>query len=720
MIAYDLQAVQSVAHGERGIARFVGDLARAIEREHPDAVDLYLWNDALPRVDRLDELGVDDKLRSFSDARGAEVDVLHVNSPFELIEVGDFVPPVRARRTVVTCFDLIPYRFPDRYLADPSVRVRYTSRLPMLVGADAIVTDSKSAAEDVHRLLGVPEERLTVIGAGVAEVFVPPDDGHDERLAALRAELPGIEDRYVLVPTGMDWRKNTEGTIAAYAGLPRAVTRDHQLVLACRVDDDQRRDLLALADRLGVGGRVLVTGFTSDATLVRLYQTADVVLFTSKYEGFGLPVLEARRCGARVICSDASSLPEVLTERRARFNPWVPEEITLALYRALTDEHFRSMLDQVPDPGLDWSTAAARLIRVYTRVHPGRPPSVAAPSRRIAVASPLPPTPSGIAAHTDRLLRAMSEMDGVEPTAFVHRDASALQDVVPYPVHDLSTLPARYALGEFDAVLHCVGNHEFHQPYIPVLKLVPGAVLLHDVRLSGVHPPGRPVRGQSELGSAPVARAATKVLVQSRHAGELVAADAGVVPIDVGPLHCVQVADRPASDVVAGEQWVVSAGIADVSKRTDVFVAAARLLAGRPAVRSAVVGLGGEAFVEPGDPVEATGPVTDAEFDAWLRRSSVVVQLRGTSNGESSGVVSDALARGCVVVASRLGAMAELPDDVVVKVEPDVTPGELADVVGALLDDEERRAALSTRALAYAARETPTAQAERILAALFE
>ena len=551
-----------------------------------------------------------------------------------------------------------------------------------------------------------------------------PSDSHDERLALLRADLPDIEDGYVLVPSGMDWRKNPDGAIAAYAALPRHVIDRHQLVLACRVSDPQRNELQVVADRLGVADRVLITGYTTDATLVRLYQTADVVLFPSRYEGFGLPVLEARRCGARVICSDASSLPEVLGERRARFNPWVPEEITLALHRSLTDDRFRSMLDDVPDSGFDWPTAADRMARVYRGLVGRiacRASSTGAPStRRLAVATPLPPTPSGIAEHSDRLLRAFHELDGVEVTAFVPGHASGYDGVVPYPVVPLATLPARHALGEFDAVLYCFGNHEFHRPLVPMLRLVPGAVLLHDVRLTGLYPADRPVLGQSDLGTAPVVRRASRVLVQSTHAVEMVAGDTGATPVDVGPLHSAQVAPgRTEGD--DGALWVVSAGIADESKRTDVFVeAAAAVAGGRDGVRGAVVGLGGDRFVDGVEGVVTTGPVDDAAFDAWLRRAAVLVQLRGSSNGESSGVVADAVARGCVVVVSRMGAMAELPDDVVVKVDAGIDAMGLAAVIGDLLDDEERRRTLSERALAYAREQTPLAQAERILTALFD
>ena len=109
----------------------------------------------LPYAPRLDALGLEGKLRSFSELRGQRVDLLHVNSPFEQPSIGVLAAPVIAERTVVTCYDLIPYRFSDIYLPDAGAKAWYQSRLGMLVSSDAIVTDSQSAADDVVRMLNV-------------------------------------------------------------------------------------------------------------------------------------------------------------------------------------------------------------------------------------------------------------------------------------------------------------------------------------------------------------------------------------------------------------------------------------------------------------------------------------------------------------------------------------------------------------------------------------
>lgn len=749
MIVYDLQALQSAAHGERGIARYVSDLAEALLERHDGVVDVFAWNDRLPFVDRIGDLGLGGRLRSFSELRGERVDLVHVNSVFEPLMYGEVGVPVRADRVVVTCYDLIPYRFLDQYLTDRQRAASYRARLGMIASADAVVTDSESAAADVHDLIGVERDRLTVIGAGVGGQFTFPTAPLADRMLELRRGLPNLRPRYLLVPTGIDWRKNIPGVIASFGRLPADVRHRHQLVLACKVDAEQRTWIEDLAGEAGALDQVVITGFVSDEDLVRLYQTAELVVFPSFYEGFGLPVLEARRCGARVICSGASSLPEVLVDASARFDPHDPGEMAAVMERALTDPTFAARLDRVGDAGFTWAAAADRLVDVYrattatiTRTRPtttssttAGPPRIAARTtdrRRLALVTILPPTPSGVADHSARLASAIGdEFDDIDLTVFV-AGASAVTPTGRFQVSELAELVPRWDRGDFDRVVYCFGNNPWHRDAYQLLQIVPGSVFLHDVRLTGMFDLWYRHRFETNLYrddedplfARPVVGLAESVFVQSAHAAELVRAEAGrsdVRVIDIGPHPC---APAPGSRVVAGRSgddlpWVVTLGIASPAKRTDTFVAAARLLVERGVARAAIVGADGERHVRRDDDITVTGQVDDAEFFAWLDRASVVVQLRQGTNGESSGVVAHALAHGVPLVVSDIGAMSELGDDVASKVAVDIDAPALADAIEQLLADDECRSSMREAALAVAARETPAVQARRLVDALF-
>lgn len=479
MIAFDLQALQSTDNIERGIARYVRELTRALVRDHPGVVDWFLWNDLFPYPELVETLGVGERLRSFSEVRGERVDILHINSPFEVPRGNDLLPHVHADRIVVTCYDLIPWLFPESYLAREGADGAYRRRLPLIAGADAVVADSQSAGDDVVRLLGVDPSRITVLGAGVAEHFVPPSTPLVERLAHLQARIPAIRGRFVLVPTAADWRKNSLATIEAYSMLPDSVRDRHQLVMFCRLNPEQR-DVLDTACRAhGVDGQVIITGYVPDDVLVRLYQSAELVVFPSVYEGFGLPVLEARRCGARVICSNSSSLPEVLVDGRARFSPYEPAAMAELMLRGLTDDDYMAVLDAIPDPGFSWSLAADRLVGVYESIRRARGTTVTEASVRPRVAvvaafgSDDPDDDAGRA-----VMRALDDREDIELVGFSPGRRIGVHSGWRCEMNHLATLPFRWIAGDLDHVVYIVSESADQASILPMVASVPGCVVV--------------------------------------------------------------------------------------------------------------------------------------------------------------------------------------------------------------------------------------------------
>lgn len=737
MIVVDVQALQSPAYSRRGVGRHVADFVATLESEHPGLVDAYAWNDRLvggPALAALDEeLALGARLRSFSQLRGRDVDVLHVPAPFSPLlraddEANDYVEmavPVRARRLVVTLHDLIPWRFPERYLAAITDHARYESRLALLLGADALLTVSQSAADDAVALIGADPRRISVIGAGAGPMFTPGLEPHDRTLARIAERVRGLGAGYVAVTAAMDWRKNLDGALAAYARLPAATRAAHQLVVIADLDDAHIADVGAAAGALGIADDVLVPGFVDDALLVDLYRAAELVVVPSRYEGFGLPVVEARACGARVVCSDVTSLPEVLPDARARFDPDDVDAMSTAIRRGLDDPEFRRMLDDVPAAPYDWSLAAQRTTDVYRGfASRGR---TRERRKRLAVVTVVPPIASGVADHSERLIAALAaDTSNVDVEVYTPGSPIPLRRAPAAKVRHLAALPERFAERAVDRVVYCVGNDPIHRTVFDTMRVVPGAVFLHDVRVARIYgaegpPPGsRACDSDAGYGATPVVDLATAVLVQSADARDLLREATGREAFDVGPHPCWNAGSSDPIDH-DGPPWVVSAGIAHEAKQTDLFVAAMRILADeRHIVRGAIVGDGGERFLNEDDAIVATGHVDDAEFDSWLRRASVAVQLRAFSNGESSGVVSHALARGVPLVVTDIGAMRELPEDVAIRVPVDVTPQALATTIGGLLAADDRRAAMRAAALHYAARETPAAQAQRVIDAVFQ
>jgi len=771
-VVFDLVAVQNRDHGERGIARYTLQLAVEVERQAPGLVDRWLLRPHLPVPGLLEPILSTGRVRMFDgDRRDVDVrtgGVFLAGSLFELEQRTETVLPRIFRdpawHRMAVLYDLIPSHYPDRYLTRYEIRNEYHARIDALRAMHHVLAISETTRDDAKALLGIPPERVSVIGAGADERFRHHPGGRAAAQADIVARPPaeGIRAGYVMFPSGLDPRKNIDGMLEAYALLPAEVRARHQLVLVFKVTDTQKAELHDQAWRMGILDDVCITGFVSDEDLVRLYQGAELVVFPSLYEGFGLPVLEAMKCGAPVICSDASSLREVQLDAGARFDPEDPAAIAAVMARVLDDPAERERIAGLEPPRFSWELAAEETVRQIEagvlaasgRARPRRP--------RVALLSPMPPMRSGIATYAGRLVEHLRHH--VDVTAFVDFDEATVAPVPGVEVRNTRQLEGIDAAGRpFDRVVTFLGNSTFHVESLDVLKRVGGTVLLHDARLSGLygevqrlHPKrlvrrsvGRTVgelyperyRALVEAQDvippdlaylsgvhllAEVVDAAHQVLVHSDYAATLTELDTGVRPEVVYPIPCAPPQPR-AADV--DFDHVVSVGIVSPTKGAELLVdVAAALRQRRPGARLTFVGgvtdeYRGELLARAeaagaGGAVALTGHVSDAEYAAILSRATVAVQLRAFTNGESSAAVMDALSAGLPTVVTALGSMAELPDDVVVGVRPGAGADEVADVLADLLADPDRRRALTEAAHAHAAANTYEDAARRLLDAI--
>ena len=244
----------------------------------------------------------------------------------------------------------------------PSLNERLLS---MVIGdrwtrLDHVVTDSLCSQRDILRLLPITEDRVTVVNPGVDTQWFAP--------AARRDEGAGARP-YVFCVAGDDPSKNVETLIDAFARLSQPVRERYDLVLAG--DVRKRAGLSDRVARLGLTDRVLFPGPVSDERLLHLYRQARLFVFPSRYEGFGLPVLEAMACGCPVIASNASSLPEVVGDAGVLVEPDDVEGLSRELFSLLSDE---GRWEDLRKRGLvrarqfSWDETARRMIEVYRRV----------------------------------------------------------------------------------------------------------------------------------------------------------------------------------------------------------------------------------------------------------------------------------------------------------------------------------------------------------------
>ncbi|MGE3153750.1 MAG: putative lipopolysaccharide heptosyltransferase III [Nitrospiraceae bacterium] len=231
--------------------------------------------------------------------------------------------------------------------------------------ARRVLTISKFSAREITELYGLPPERIEVVYCGISEEFRPLRD--PAAVASLREKLKLSPDEgFVLFVGGADPRKNHRMFLQA-AGEQVARLGRRKLVL---VGDPVHRfgNYLESARAVGLADRVICPGRVSGAELRLLYSHADLFVFPSLYEGFGMPVLEAMACGAPVVTSDRSSLPEVAGDAALLVNPEDPAQLGQAMVQVLED---RALRDTLIAKGFErttlfsWEDAARQVMRVY-------------------------------------------------------------------------------------------------------------------------------------------------------------------------------------------------------------------------------------------------------------------------------------------------------------------------------------------------------------------
>lgn len=245
---------------------------------------------------------------------------------------------------VVTMHDLIPLTMRDVYLQPhPDFERHYMAKVEELTNADGIVAISDFTLAETLEYLRYDPSKAVNASEGAEEHFRPLNLSQAERHALIRSF--GIAERFLFYTGGCDARKNLERLMNAFAAVPLSARRNVQLVIAGKISAIESAMLRQTAEAAGLGKNDLkLLGFVSDEELVQLYNLCEVMVFPSLHEGFGLPALEAMQSGAPVIASNLSSLPEVIGNRDALFDPTSVFDMAARLESVLTRPEFRQEL----------------------------------------------------------------------------------------------------------------------------------------------------------------------------------------------------------------------------------------------------------------------------------------------------------------------------------------------------------------------------------------
>lgn len=248
--------------------------------------------------------------------------------------------------TSAILYDLIPLTHQDQYFGtDLGYQDFYMQQIKVLSSMDALLAISNHSLNEAIRLLQIPGDNLTCIYGAADPVFKKISISRMQKKEFF--ERFGIENKFILYTGGADIRKNLKRLILGYASLPEFSKSEYQLLLAGRMPDSIISELSMVAEECGLAkDRILFVGYVNETDILYLYNLCTLYIFPSWHEGFGLPVLEAMKCGAPVICSNNTSVYEVFGRRDATFDPFSEKEITTKLHEALSSEAFRDDLIQ--------------------------------------------------------------------------------------------------------------------------------------------------------------------------------------------------------------------------------------------------------------------------------------------------------------------------------------------------------------------------------------
>ena len=777
-IVIDLQCCQTEA-GTRGIGRYSLSLAEALTRNGPEHDFLFLLNrrylaqsNMLARqIERFANLGdvvlfdypavelapeerelrerIANVLRN-DRVETLSADVYHVSSLFEGESVyGPAAPYLALPKTPLvksaTFYDLIPALYPEQYLP-PAIAPWYRHTMSVARQCDVGLAISETTRQDAARLLDMPLDRIVNISGSVDDRFHVLD-GARMRDGAARRRFD-LDKPYILYVGGPDFRKNLDGALEAFANAKTRLDEAYRLVVVFGMTPEEEAGLRWRISHLGIAEDVILTGRITDDELVELYNDCTLFFFPSLYEGLGLPVIEAMRCGAPVLVGDNSSLREIVDDARYRFDASESGSMADSLVRALTGEGELARMraySRARAGAFSWDGSARTTLDAWAvaraRQNGRMSAVVATPVPRIAMFTPLPPAQSGIADYSADFLAELKNVATLE--VFVEGATDA--DIDGVEVRHHTEFAAR--ADAFDAIVYQLGNSPFHHYMAPYIEAYPGVVVMHDGYVGHLsHDPSNPdpfvrqvirdhggaarrilddenIRTTSALAlidrltcAATHVYRSRGVIVHSEFARDLMRSAARLAiapPIEVIPQFRARIAaERRVGRMKAREllglptDAVLVGSFGHVAKTKGVPQLIEAFRATKAVSEKTKLVFVGELEgganhetpyaqdvlrrMEGRSDIVITGFVSARDYDLYLQAMDVTVQLRTLTRGETSRALLDVMWSGVPLIYNRLGASSEMPGEAAVALD-DHEPATIAAALDRLLADAALR-----------------------------
>jgi glycosyltransferase involved in cell wall biosynthesis len=364
--------VSAAVHSRAGLGRYAGTIAQSLAKLHPGEISLFFNRDStihpLPELEHLPQRSVAAGYKPWRMAvwlgQLLGVGFNRLMPDATLYHATEhLLPPLEGVPSVLTVHDLIYRLYPEHHK-----RLNYwylNAAMPLYVRrADAVITISEASKRDLIRTYGVSPDKVTVIYEAAHARFQPTSS--NEQAHVKRAY--GLPERYLLQVGTIEPRKNLVRLLHAFEELRKRGNDIGLVIVGSKgwLFDD----LLAEIERSPAKEMVIMPGYVSDDDLPAVYGGSSAAVLASVYEGFGLPILEGMACGAPVVSSRASSLPELGGDAARYFDPYDLSEMTEVIGEVLND---RALADEMSVRGIQqaagfsWDRAAQETWAVYQR-----------------------------------------------------------------------------------------------------------------------------------------------------------------------------------------------------------------------------------------------------------------------------------------------------------------------------------------------------------------
>lgn len=671
-----------------------------------------------------------------------DIDVLWIPNPLMVNVL--FPNEVLDCKVFATVYDLIPYIMPIKEWSN-EVKQEYNRRLTYIKQNNInLICISEATKNDIVKSIGSMNTCVTFLAA-------------DSKLFYRKRLRDGISDEpYIVFTGGFDYRKNIYGAIEAFKKSTKlysgTVMDKVSMYIVCKCSEDDQIKFYNRVKKMGMEGRIKLTGYISDQELSDLYGNSDVFFFPSLYEGFGLPILEAMLGGAFILSADNSSLPEVCGDHAILCNADDTEEMAEKLYLAFqkASQEAAEEKQKRQEYALEFSwekTAMSTLDYFGCSMKRGLPNI----KEKIAVVTPWPNQKTGIANYMYKLVPYLSEffdidifVDKKKKNDYVNNEYGNL-----YDIEKLDVLHNHYK-----KIIYEIGNNsDFHKKIYEYSLKYRGIAEIHDYIL---HPffyhayflqnKFAEYRDALELGYGekglqhynnvkngiensnemefPMSHTlynSSKATIFHNHwsKDQINSEHVFVIPLACFDREVFQdgikktLSENLSRKIAKKDNEIIIGcfGFVNTNKRPEKVIDAIMALIKKDyKIKLIFFGQANDDNIfhmikskKMHANVFVTGYLEEGEYEVGLETCDIVVNLRYPSMGESSGTLCEAFKYGKPVLVSNINQYREFPDEVCWKVDVgDFEVSLLETMLEYLINNVDVRNALGTNAMAYA------------------